>query len=75
MKCFCMINIDIRPGPVSIFSDPVLSSLAWDQAPRSGKKAQGQRGKISVSEANRAVAWGGGKGSGAWRHALNATVP
>ena len=60
---------------MSIFSDPVLSSLAWDQAPRSGKKAQGQRGKISVSEASRAVAWGGGKGSGAWRHALNATVP
>ena len=75
MKCFCMINIDIRPSPVSIFSDPVLSSLAWDQAPRSGKKAQGQRGKISVSEASRAVAWGGRKGGRAWRHAFNATVP
>ena len=60
---------------MSIFSNPVLSSLAWDQAPRWGKKAQGQIAKISVSEASRAVAWGGRKGSGAWRHALNATVP
>ena len=55
---------------MNIFSDRVLSSLAWDQAPHWGKKAQGQQGKISVSEASRAVAWGGVKGGGAWRHAL-----
>ena len=60
---------------MNIFSDPVLSSLAWDQVPHWGKKAQGQRGKISVSEVSWAVAWGGRKGGRAWRHAFNATVP
>ena len=38
--------------------------VAWDQAPQWGKrqKKQGLIGKISLSEASRAVAWGGGKG-------------
>ena len=60
---------------MNIFSDPVLSSLAWDQAPHWGKKAQGQRGKISVSEVSWAVAWGGGMGGGALSHAFDAAVP
>ena len=60
---------------MSIFSDPLLSSLAWDQALQWEKKAQVQIGKISVSEASRAVAWGGGKGGGAWRHSFNVAVP
>ena len=38
--------------------------VVWDQAPQWGKrqKKQGLIGKISLSEASRAVAWGGGKG-------------
>ena len=37
--------------------------VVWDQAPQWGKrqKKQGLIGKISLSEASRAVAWGGGK--------------
>ena len=41
------------------------SRLAWDQAPQWGEKGQkgrGQIGKISASEASRAVSWWGGKG-------------
>ena len=34
-------------------------SIAWDQARQWGKKARGQIGKISASEASRAVSWGG----------------
>ena len=33
--------------------------IAWDQARQWGKKARGQIGKISASEASRAVSWGG----------------
>ena len=60
---------------MSIFSDSVLRSLTWDQALQWGKKAQGQIRKISVSETSRVVAWGGGKGGGAWGHAFNADIP
>ena len=39
-----------------------------------GKK-RGKMGKISASEASRAVSWGEGKGGGASRHAFDAVVP
>jgi len=32
-------------------------------------------GKISAREGSPAVAWGWGKGGGAWRHAFDAAVP
>ena len=38
-------------------------------------KERGEIGKILVSEASLAVAWGGGKGGGAWKHAVDAAVP
>ena len=39
-----------------------------------GKKRD-KMGKISASEARRAVSWGEGKGGGARRHAFDTTVP
>ena len=35
----------------------------------------GQIGKIVASEVSRVVTWGGGKGGGAWRNAIDAAVP
>ena len=43
----------------------------------SGEKGNkwAQIGKIAASKVSLVVAWGGGKGGGAWRHAFDAAVP
>ena len=65
--------------PVMLFLSDYLPLGVRSLGPGSSVEEKGEKrgqiGKISASEASLAMVWGGGKGRGAWREAVDAAVP